>query len=169
MTVLLYAQPYDLAATGFYFEDAETFRAKAANLKNDYGEIVEEFEIQLIDAQRLDCAFAKAWEINQANYAAFLEAADEWDDERKIAYIIAVGECGYGHFDFVDDPDGMDITLYELSSMKELAEQFVEDGLFGDIPERLQVYLDYDAIARDLAMDYTETEIAGTPLIYRCA
>ena len=63
----------------------------------------------------------------------------------------------------------MDITLYELSSMKELAEQFVEDGLFGDIPERLQVYLDYDAIARDLAMDYTETEIAGTPLIYRCA
>jgi len=29
-------------------------------------------------------------------------------------------------------------------------------------------YLDYDAIARDLGMDYSETEIAGTQLIYRC-
>ena len=169
MTVLLYAQPYDMAATGFYFEDAESFRTKSATLRNDYGEIVEEFEIQLIDAERLDCALAKVWEINQANYAAFLDAAENWDDERKTLYIIAVGECGYTHDAFVDDPDGLDITLYELSSMKELAEQFIEDGLFGDIPERLQFYLDVDAIARDLAMDYTQTEIAGTPLIYRCA
>lgn len=53
--------------------------------------------------------------------------------------------------------------------MKELTEQFVDEGLFGDIPERLQYYLDYDAIARDLSMDYAETEIAGQRLIYRCA
>ncbi len=45
--------------------------------------------------------------------------------------------------------------------MKELAEQFVEDGLFGDIPQNLQYYIDYDAIARDLEFDYTETEVIG--------
>ena len=45
----------------------------------------------------------------------------------------------------------------------------MEDGLFGDIPERLAGYIDYDAIARDLAMDYGETTIAGTSLIYRSA
>ena len=53
--------------------------------------------------------------------------------------------------------------------MRALAEQFVDDGLFGDIPERLQFYIDYDAIARDLSMDYGEAEIAGTHLIYRSA
>jgi antirestriction protein len=53
--------------------------------------------------------------------------------------------------------------------LRELAEQFVDEGLFGDIPERLQSYLDYDAIARDLGFDYTETEIAGQRLIYRAA
>ena len=43
---------------------------------------------------------------------------------------------------------------------------FVDDGLFGDIPEHLATYIDYDAIARDLAMDYAETRIAGEQLIY---
>lgn len=56
-----------------------------------------------------------------------------------------------------------------LDSMKELTEQFVDEGLFADIPERLKYYLDHDAIARDLSMDYAETEIAGQRLIYRCA
>ena len=42
----LHAQPYDLAATGFNFETAEEYGTKAAALQNDYGEPVEEFEIQ---------------------------------------------------------------------------------------------------------------------------
>ena len=53
--------------------------------------------------------------------------------------------------------------------MKDLAEQFVEDGLFGDIPQNLQYYIDYDAIARDLEFDYTQTEVAGQNLIYRAS
>jgi len=55
-----------------------------------------------------------------------------------------------------------------VDSMRELAEQFVEEGLYGDIPDSLQFYIDYDAIARDLAVDYSETVIAGSCIIYRC-
>ena len=55
-----------------------------------------------------------------------------------------------------------------MDSLRELAEHFVDDGLFGEIPERLQFYLDFDAIARDLGLDYAETEIAGIRLVYRC-
>jgi antirestriction protein len=40
--------------------------------------------------------------------------------------------------------------------------------MFGDIPEAIQSYLDYDAIARDLRMDYPEITIGGTRFIYRC-
>ena len=36
MTTTLHAQPYDLAASGFYFEDAQTFATKSAALRNDY-------------------------------------------------------------------------------------------------------------------------------------
>lgn len=62
----------------------------------------------------------------------------------------------------------LDVDIYEVSSLRELAEHFVEEGLFGDIPESLQFYIDYDAIARDLGMDHTHNVIAGTPLVYRC-
>ena len=43
----------------------------------------------------------------------------------------------------------------------------MDEGLFGDVPPQFQFYIDYDAIARDLSFDYTETEIAGERLIYR--
>lgn len=54
-----------------------------------------------------------------------------------------------------------------MKTLRELAEMFVDDGLFGDIPERLQYYIDYDAIARDLAAEYAPISIAGSPYVYR--
>lgn len=86
----------------------------------------------------------------------------------KVKVIIAVGEAGY-KFDLGEDaPDQFDIDLYELDSLKELAEQVVEEGLFGEIPKSLQNYIDYEAIAEDLGMDYSEIRIDGTNYIYRC-
>ena len=43
--------------------------------------------------------------------------------------------------------------VYEL-----LAEDMVDEGLFGEIPQNLINYIDYSAIGRDLAYDYTEIE-----------
>ena len=100
---------------------------------------------------------------------AFFEIIAEWDTHQKWAVIIAVGECGYAVDWQRTDPDAFDVDIYEDMTLREFAESFVDEGLFGDIPERLHCYLDYDAIARDLSLDYAETEIAGTRLIYRCA
>jgi len=55
-----------------------------------------------------------------------------------------------------------------LNDPKELAEHFVDEGFYGEIPESLQFYIDYDAIARDLAVDYSEITIAGTRYVYAC-
>ncbi len=166
--VTLHAQPYDLAATGFYFETVGEYQAKAAALRNDYGDPVEEFEIQFIDGEAIDCELAKAIGLYQSTIAQYFDAVDEWNDHDKRVVIIAVGECGYS-FDASTQPSDFDVDIYELDTMRDLAEQFVGDGLFGDIPERLQFYIDYDAIARDLSLDYAQTEIAGTSLIYRSA
>lgn len=38
--------------------------------------------------------------------------------------------------------------------------EFVDEGLYGEIPKSLEFYIDYKAIARDLKMDYTEFESA---------
>ena len=55
-----------------------------------------------------------------------------------------------------------------MDSLKELAEHFVDEGFYGEIPERLQYYIDYNAIARDLSVEYSEISIAGTNLVYAC-
>jgi hypothetical protein len=112
-------------------------------------------------------------DICQGNFEKFLEITETLNHfdkiKIKIKLIIAIGECGYS-FDLEnDDPDDLDIDIYDLDTMKELAEQFVDEGLFGEIPEHLQHYIDYDAIAYDLSMDYTETTIAGIRLIYRAS
>lgn len=165
----LYAQPYDISATGFYFDTAAEYAEKAAKNRNDYGGIVEEYEIQFIDGESIDAALFEALKVHQGSFGKFLDACDLWDDHQKRKVIIAVGEAGYS-FDLPSgDPDDLEVDIYELSSLKELAETFVDEGLFGKIPENLVNYLDYDAIARDLGMDYSETDIAGTRLVYRCA
>lgn len=52
-----------------------------------------------------------------------------------------------------------DIQCYsDCDSIEDIAYFYVEEGLLGEIPERLQMYLDYSAIGRDL-------EINGTFLI----
>lgn len=165
---MFYAQPYDIHAAGFYFEDAETYRSKITRVVNDYGDPVEEFEIQFIDGEDIDCELSKALCPNQANILAIMEAIESWDKHQKLAVIIAVGEYGYSFDPEKDDPDSLDVTIYHVDSLKELAEQFVEEGLFGEIPDNLAFYLDYDAMARDLGMDYVETTIADECLVYRC-
>ena len=163
-----YAQPYDISANGFFFESAEEWAELSAKAINCHGFPVEEFEIQFIDGERIDAALAEALDVHQGNVADFFEREVEWDEHQKRVTIIATSECGYALDLECCDPDSFDVDIYELDTMRALAEQFVDDGLFGDIPEHLANYIDFDAIARDLAMDYGQTCIAGTLLIYRC-
>lgn len=163
----LYAQPYNIDATGFYFDSAEDYESKAKGNFDRYGQSALEYEIQFIDGEAIDCELAKAIGLSQCNVSKFFDLTGEWDEGQKVRFIIAVGEGGYSFDVESDDINDLDIDIYEEDTMRDLAEQFVEEGLFGDIPERLRVYIDYDAIARDLAVEYATTNIAGTRLIYR--
>jgi len=164
----LYAQPYDITATGFYFDNADDYIEKARDLRNEYGQPVEEFEIQFIDGDGVDAALFNALGVQQANIGAYLDAVEEWDRNDKLRVIIAVGEGGYSFNLGRDRPDHLDVDLYDCMSMRDLAIQFVDDGIFGTLPDSIANYIDYDAIARDLSMDYGETIIDGTRYIYQC-
>ncbi len=166
---LFHAQPHDPSAMGFYFKTYAEYRKGVTECRNSHGAPVEEFEIQFIDGDDLDAALFNAMGIHQGNITLFMEKTDTWDDNEKIRLIIGVGECGYAFDMEQDDPNDLDIDLYPDMTLIELAQLFVDEGLFGDIPERLASYLDYEAIARDLAFDYAETTIAGSRFIYRCS
>ncbi|MFV0552107.1 MAG: hypothetical protein ACK5L6_09350 [Anaerorhabdus sp.] len=108
----LYAQPYNIDATGFYFDSAEDYESKAKNNYDRYGQFVEEYEIQFIDGEQIDCELAKAIGLNQCNFSTFLDCVDRWEDHEKIRFTIANGECGYSLDPATVDIDVLDIDIY---------------------------------------------------------
>lgn len=46
-----------------------------------------------------------------------------------------------------------ELARAEIAGRRVQAGFVVKEGLFGEIPSRLRIYLDHDAIARDLAYD----------------
>ena len=168
----LFAQPYDLCAAGFYFDTFEEYKAKAAKHVNSYGQPVEEYEIQLIDGKALEIALFEAVKPNQSTLSAFFFAVETWDDDETVRACIVYGDglntCQFDGYNPWNDSVSQDLDIYENVTFTELAEQFVDDGLLGEIPEHLSYYIDYEAIGRDLRHDgYTEVDVAGTQYIYR--
>ena len=160
--IQLHAQPYNIDATGFYFDTPDAYEAKSTNLKDRYGCPVEEFEIQFIDGDDIECELAKVMNLNQANMARYFELIDECDEHELIKIIIGLSE-GYDLDKF--DPDGVDI--YEVESLADLADRFIDEGLYGEVPEHLRNYLDTERMGRDLGYDgYVEITIAGKRLVY---
>lgn len=163
--ILLCATPYNIHAPFFYFSTLEEYQSRVAKLTDRYGQPVEEFMIDFIDGNPLDSELALATKLDQCNFVKFLEAVDDWDDHEKTIAIIAMNECGNLRLD--DDPHRQDVSIYDARDYTDLAEQFVDDGLFGEIPEHLIHYIDYQAIGRDLRFDYHETTVAGEKFFYR--
>lgn len=85
----------------------------------------------------------------------FFSNLDDYDLEKAL---FIMNDQGYSKED-VADVTLDDIEYYQNVTLKELAEQFVDEGLFGEVAESLSCYIDYEAIARDLQIDgYTETD-----------
>lgn len=77
-------------------------------------------------------------------------------DQIKAAYLYDNGNY-FKLNDCIDNVD--DVDFYEGMNLIEVAEQMIEEGLFGDIPKSIANYIDYEAIARDLGFEgYHETE-----------
>ncbi|MDB2562696.1 antirestriction protein ArdA [Sulfurimonas sp.] len=81
-----------------------------------------------------------------------LESLNEYDMKRYTA----LRGHGYSHEEALKAYE--DVDLYEDTTLPELAEQFVDDGLYGEINDSIKNYIDYEAIARDLAYDYNEVD-----------
>ena len=89
-----------------------------------------------------------------------LEVVGKWeeldeDDRIKVHYLL-----DHGGYDDLDDAISKadDVSYYPNTTMLELAEMFVDEGIMGDFKNIPCHYIDYDAVARDLAMDYHEID-----------
>lgn len=79
-----------------------------------------------------------------------VEALDDYDMKRYTA----MRDNGYSHEEALEGYD--DVSLYEDTTLEDLAYMFVAEGLYGEINPSIINYIDYEAIARDLSFVYTE-------------
>ena len=77
-----HATPYDQSASGFYFDDYESYLAQAKNHKNEYGDLIEEFSFQCINAENHQ--LFNALGINQANLQQWFENFENLEGEERI-------------------------------------------------------------------------------------
>jgi hypothetical protein len=150
---LYFAQPYSISATGFFFTDMGQYRDKAAHLVDDYGQPVEEFEIQYIDGDHADL-FAAAG-VTQATLSGWFDLLDALDgDEDRTVIVLHLLELGYPLDELSTRWD--DYSLYH-GTLADYAEEIVS-GCY-TLPANLAGYLDYERLGRDMVLEGSVTEI----------
>jgi len=77
------------------------------------------------------------------------------EDKDKLEFLIE--HMGYEPTEALEYID--DVTYYEGYSLEDLAREFVDEGLLGEIPEKILPYINYEALGNDLRHDgYIETD-----------
>ena len=173
-----HATPYDIHATGFYFENADEFAEKAAAHRNEFGEPVEEYEIQFIDGDDEEAKLVEACGINQANLAAVIDFIDGLTDDAARAAAWYAMRCVGRSFDDVSADTETALgcmivyqcdSLSEEQAIEEYAHYFVEDmGYLENVPDTVAQYFDYEAFARDLRLggDVSAFEFGGKMFVF---
>ena len=156
---MYHATPYDLHAIGFYFSDYEEYITEAANHKNEFGDVVEEVEIQIIDAPNPE--LFSALHINQATLKTWFDYFEGMSGNDLIKALYIAEYLGCSTDAILDKLEEVDI--FE-GTAQEYADSYISDcGLLDQMPEQLRFYFDTESFARDLLLggDITEIEIMG--------
>lgn len=152
-----YAQPYSLEHTGFYFDSLEQYETGMQQLE-ERG--CEEVEIQFIDGEGHLAALAKATDIGQGDVALWFEVLEDLDETAAIQMSFLLEDIGYGLSEALERYD--EVCLYE-GQASDFAYELYEASY--DIPEHLRLYIDYEAIARDMKINGDITELRHDLLV----
>lgn len=113
------------------------------------GIMYEEVAIHDYETDITDLKINEYEDIDALNeLAKEIETLDEYDRYILNAIIDARGEDLKSALDHIGEA-----TFYPGYTLEQVAEELVDDGCFGEIPESIACYIDYEAIARDLSMD----------------
>lgn len=145
---MLYAQPYDHTANGFYFSSYEEYLELAAKSR------VEEFEIQLIEGDNAALFYAAG--INQSNLEIWFDelAHIAQDSDKGLALRYLLAHLGKSLEEALEQAD--DVNIYR-GKLSDYAREIAEDahGLSGFA----LMYFDADAYARDMEINGEVAEI----------
>ena len=157
-TTTLHATPYNIDATGFYFNNFEDYETKSSSHLDAYGAVVEEYDIQLIDCD--DAQLFLACGINQANLNVWFDDIESSLDEHEKVSLYYLLKNGYDLTQALEKLEEPNITQCDL---KDAAEELFDACYAHEIPETLRYYFDMQKWARELEIggDFVEFEYSS--------
>lgn len=160
-----YAAPYNRDAAGFYFSDYEDYETKSSVHLDRFGNEVEEFEFEIIDADSETCELFSACSVDQANLEIWFDEVIDLSGYEKAALYFLTSDHGYSMNSALDKVD--EVSLYQ-GCLTDAAEVLFDDCYSSSIPENLKIYIDYAKFARDCEVsgDMCEFDFAGAT--YTC-
>ena len=154
----LYANPYDINFTGFYFNSSEEFEAKFSKAP------FEEVEIDYIDGD--NPLLFNAVGIYQSNVDYWFDELDQYSDtDNETLAIIYL-------LDFMGIEDAIkrhhEVILHH-GSIKEYAADLIEETYpVDDLPDIIKYHIDYSGIAKDMESNSEVTEIDHNLWVVNC-
>lgn len=152
---VLYANPYNTSANGFYFKSYEEYKAKSSVHVDPFGLAVEEYEIDYVEGE--EAQLFKSCSIDQCTLGL-------WFNDIEVMNKQAQAELFYRCEYLGQDTDE---AIYELNDSGSISNcsiiNYVYDyvdacGILESMPENMQRYFDYEAYARDLELNGEVTE-----------
>ena len=158
----IYANPYDMEAKGFYFDDFDEYQKKYAKNKNSYGQPVEEYSFEFIDGDQVE---ALIWRLLGGDGDSIYFKMEDYFDlvgelpvnpppEFVIGLEFLVDDQGMSLEDALEKVDQLIITQGDAS---DYAYMSVDEFGFPDN----DYYFDYEKYGRDLHMYDYEDEFKG--------
>jgi len=137
-------QWFDLPITQNEIQDWIDKELNDIYIENNLGGIPEEFEV--VDTEEIPYLGSFT---SYQTYNDYYELLQE-QDEVLIAY--SIDNLGIRVEELMKDSSSLDDLVKYECDIAEYVDIIIEEGLFGDIPDKLKFYIDTDKIARDLIM-----------------
>ena len=154
----LFANPYDINFTGFYFSSTEEFESKMAKAP------FEEVEIDYIEGD--NPLLFNAFGIFQCNVDTWFDELDQFSDTDNEAISIRHLMDYYTTEEAIERHD--EVILHR-GNIADYAAELVEEMYPTDkLPDIIKYHIDYSSIARDMEINGEVTEIDHDTWVLNC-
>jgi hypothetical protein len=158
VTTTLYANPYNISYTGFYFGSIDEFNKHLSQAS------YEEVEIDFIDGN--NPGLFQATKIHQGNVDLWFDELNKYSDDSHeasaIGYLLDIM-----HID--EAIKRRDEVILHRGNLADYAFELVKDVCSLDqLPDLIRNHIDYNSIGRDLELNSEVTELSRNVWVVNC-
>lgn len=139
------------------------------DVSGDIDDMQEQIDNILAASRQCD---AEEWAIHDYEAPFSIDEWESLDDLARIADLYDKhGDVFVAAFDLycgnLDDAERLvDNFAGTYDDWSDMAYQYVEEGLFGDIPDNISGYIDFERLGRDLSFDYSGTYVGNDLYVF---